>query len=176
MPVIDKQKAKKLCRKDEFKIIEPSFELSSGKVSEQVVKKKIVLTRKLRDKYRSIARREVRSDKGKALNYIINKSKYRLFSQVLDAYKNYMEKIRKRASLERILGRKTKKSKKSGMKSKKIKSKAAKKNEMLLKSQAPDFKQHSLRQKRSGYVAIRGHTKSQTARNQAKRDRRGKRK
>ncbi|HMO16971.1 MAG TPA: hypothetical protein PKA63_00795 [Oligoflexia bacterium] len=93
--------AKALCTAEEFKIYEASTKLKKVKPDTSRVKQKIVIARKLRDKYTDLSRSQKREMLGKtdpkrkkpAKGNEGSKKKAALFLEVLSRFENYLNEI-----------------------------------------------------------------------------------
>lgn len=105
--------AKNLCTVNEYKIVETSFAVSKEKPTLSRAKQKVVLARKLRDKYTDLARSQRREQRGKADPKRVrpadgnegSKKKAQLFSEVLARFEKYVGQAEKKEAPKKTISK-----------------------------------------------------------------------
>lgn len=104
--IVSRADAKKLCTKQEYEIVVASLDLKKTKPSLYRAKQKVTLARRLRDKFRDLAQRQRREERGKAAPRGAKPAagnqgsvkKQQLFSETLVRFESYVAKLEKEAT------------------------------------------------------------------------------
>jgi hypothetical protein len=109
---ISLERARKLCTQAEFELVESSVGRNARELSPARLKQKIDRTRKLRDKYRDLSKRQRLEARGKktpsgsrpAKGQDNTERKAQLFQEVLDRFESYTERIQAREDRREAAG------------------------------------------------------------------------